>query len=117
MENYYVKNGLAKMMNNLLKQTMEYLENMPQEKIEKDLEEIREENKNSQSPSSIEYEEFLKEIKIGVRSTELTLVDYPTAERRTTRKCGAMDDRHRDMELKSSNRLKQENHNGRNVQV
>ena len=51
------------MMNNLLKQTMEYLENTSQEKIEKDLKEIEEENKNSQSPSSIEYEEFLKKIK------------------------------------------------------
>ena len=30
---------------------------------------------------------------IGVRSTEFTLVDYPTAERRTTRMCGAMDER------------------------
>ena len=30
---------------------------------------------------------------IGSRTTELTLVDYPTAERRTTRKCGAMDER------------------------
>ena len=50
-------------MNNLLKQTMEYLENTSQEKIEKDLKEIEEENKNSQSPSSIEYEEFLKKIK------------------------------------------------------
>ena len=51
------------MMNNLLKQTMEYLENTSQEKIEKDLKEIEEENKNSQSPSSIEYEKFLKKIK------------------------------------------------------
>lgn len=32
-------------------------------------------------------------ILVGSRTAELTLVDYPTAERRTTRKCGAMDDR------------------------
>ena len=30
---------------------------------------------------------------IGSRTTEFTLVDYLTAERRTTRKCGAMDER------------------------
>ena len=44
---------------------------------------------------------------IGVRNTEFTLADCPTAERRTTRKCGAMDDRS-EMNLKSSGRLKQE---------
>ena len=32
-------------------------------------------------------------ILVGSRTAELTLVDYPTAERRTTRMCGAMDDR------------------------
>ena len=35
MVHYYLNNGLRKTMNNLLKQTMKYLENMPQEKIEK----------------------------------------------------------------------------------
>lgn len=46
--------------------------------------------------------------KIGSRTAEFTLVDYPTAERRTTRKCGAMDDRLSNEVLKSSDRLKQE---------
>lgn len=49
--------------------------------------------------------------KIGCSTTEFTLVDYPTAERRTTRKCGAMDDRLSDEVLKSSGRLKQEVNN------
>ena len=40
------------------------------------------------------------EIKVGVRSTEFTLVDYPT-----------MDDRLSNKELKSSGRLKQEVNN------
>ena len=44
---------------------------------------------------------------IGLSSPESTLVDCPTAERRTTRKCGAMDDRLA-TGLKSSDRLKQE---------
>ena len=48
---------------------------------------------------------------IGSSTTEFTLVDYPTAERRTTRKCGAMDDRLSNEELKSSGRLKQEVNN------
>ena len=40
------------------------------------------------------------------------LVDYPTAERRTTNKmCGAMDDPIRNDLLKSSGRLKQEVNN------
>ena len=40
------------------------------------------------------------------------LVDYPTAERRTTHKmCGAMDDPIRNDLLKSSSRLKQEVNN------
>ena len=40
------------------------------------------------------------------------LVDYPTAERRTTHKmCGAMDDPIRNDLLKSSGRLKQEVNN------
>ena len=40
------------------------------------------------------------------------LVDYPTAERRTTHKmCGAMDDRLGNEVLKSSGRLKQEVNN------
>lgn len=47
---------------------------------------------------------------IGSSTTEFTLVDYPTAERRTTRKCGAVDDKVV-TPLKSSGRLKQENHN------
>ena len=35
----------------------------------------------------------LKKNTIGSRTTEFTLVDYPTAERRTTHNmCGAMDD-------------------------
>ncbi len=45
---------------------------------------------------------------IGCSTPEFTLVDYPTAERRTTRKCGAMDDRLSNEALKSSGRLKQE---------
>lgn len=44
---------------------------------------------------------------LGVRSTEFTLADCPTAERRTTRMCGAMDDR-LTTDLKSSGRLRQE---------
>ena len=52
------------------------------------------------------YDEGLRKI-IGLSSPEFTLVDYPTAERRTTRMCGAMDDRSV-MNLKSSDRLKQE---------
>ena len=45
---------------------------------------------------------------IGSSTTEFTLVDYPTAERRTTHKmCGAMDDRC-ESNLKSSGRMKQE---------
>lgn len=35
MVHYYLNNDLRKTMNNLLKQTMKYFENMPQEKIEK----------------------------------------------------------------------------------
>ena len=46
-------------------------------------------------------------ILVGSRTAELTLVDYPTAERRTTRMCGAMDDRC-ESNLKSSDRMKQE---------
>ena len=38
-------------------------------------------------------------------------MDYPTAERQTTRKCGAMDDRLSNEVLKSSDRLKQEVNN------
>ena len=48
---------------------------------------------------------------IGCSTSEFTLADYPTAERRTTRKCGAMDDRLSNEELKSSGRLKQEVNN------
>ena len=49
---------------------------------------------------------------IGSSTTEFTLVDYPTAERRTTHNmCGAMDDRLSNEELKSSGRLKQEVNN------
>ena len=48
---------------------------------------------------------------IGSSTTEFTLVDYPTAERRTTRRCGAMDDRLSNEVLKSSGRLKQEVNN------
>ena len=45
---------------------------------------------------------------IGCSTSEFTLVDYPTAERRTTHNmCGAMDDRC-ESNLKSSGRLKQE---------
>ena len=54
-------------------------------------------------------------INVGCSTPELTLVDYPTAERRTTRKCGAMDDRLSNEVLKSSGssgRLKQEVNNG-----
>ncbi len=48
---------------------------------------------------------------IGSSTTEFTLVDYPTAERRTTHNmCGAMDDRC-ESNLKSSGRLKQEVNN------
>ena len=48
---------------------------------------------------------------IGSSTTEFTLVDYTTAERRTTRKCWAMDDRLSNEALKSSGRLKQEVNN------
>ena len=49
---------------------------------------------------------------IGCSTSEFTLVDYPTAERRTTHNmCGAMDDRLSDEVLKSSGRLKQEVNN------
>ncbi len=48
---------------------------------------------------------------IGCSTPEFTLVDYPTAERRTTRKCGAMDDILSNEVLKSSDRLKQEVNN------
>ena len=44
---------------------------------------------------------------LGSRTTEFTLVENPTAERRTTRKCGAMDDKEA-IPLKSSGSLKQE---------
>ena len=48
---------------------------------------------------------------IGCSTSEFTLVDYPTAERRTTHNmCGAMDDRC-ESNLKSSGRLKQEVNN------
>ena len=46
-------------------------------------------------------------ILVGGRTTELTLVENPTAERRTTRMCGAVDDRC-ESNLKSSGSLKQE---------
>lgn len=39
-----------------------------------------------------EYEDKVKRNTVGSRTTEFTLVDYPPAERRTTRMCGAMDD-------------------------
>lgn len=49
---------------------------------------------------------------IGSSTAEFTLVDYPTAERRTTHNmCGAMDDRLGNKALKSSGRLKQEVNN------
>ena len=49
---------------------------------------------------------------IGSSTTEFTLVDYPTAERRTTHNmCVAMDDPIRNDLLKSSDRLKQEVNN------
>ena len=51
-------------------------------------------------------------INVGCSTPELTLVDYPTAERRTTRKCGAMDDRLSNEVLTSSGRSKQEVNNG-----
>ena len=46
-------------------------------------------------------------ILVGSRTAELTLVENPTAERRTTRMCGAVDDRC-ESNLKSSGSLKQE---------
>lgn len=49
---------------------------------------------------------------IGCSTSEFTLADYPTAERRTTyNMCGAMDGRLSDEVLKSSGRLKQEVNN------
>ena len=49
---------------------------------------------------------------IGCSTSEFTLADYPTAERRTTHNmCGAMDDPIRNDLLKSSGRLKQEVNN------
>jgi transposase len=50
-------------------------------------------------------------INVGRCTPELKLVDYPTAERRTARKCGAMDDPTGNSLLKSSGRLKQEVNN------
>ena len=44
---------------------------------------------------------------VGSRTAEFTLVENPTAERRTTRMCGAVDDRC-ESSLKSSGSLKQE---------
>ena len=48
---------------------------------------------------------------IGCSTPEYKLVENPTVERRTTRKCGAMDDPIRNDSLKSSGFVKQEVNN------